>query len=171
MNSKPFSLTWWALLLSTIAGVIAGVGPAVELLPPDWHAPVRAGIGVSGILVALVLRSALFDSNGNGTPDALERPPASPPSISGPGAAALVLLAFATPLAIGALVGALLSGCGATAQRSTATAACSTLLIAIGEADGIEPERAEADRQIVHEVCVRYVGRGLDAGVDAGGGS
>jgi len=52
----------------------------------------------------------------------------------------------------------LVSGCGATAQRTTATTACSALLITIGEADGIEAERAEADRQTVREVCARYVG-------------
>ena len=51
----------------------------------------------------------------------------------------------------------LFAGCASSASSS-----CSTLLVTIGESHQ-PPERAEADRQIVSEVCHRYVG--MDGGV------
>ena len=56
------------------------------------------------------------------------------------------------------VISACLAGCGSTANVS-ATASCSALLIAIGESR-VEPVRAEADRQIVTEVCTRYAAEG-----------
>lgn len=59
-------------------------------------------------------------------------------------------------------VAACLGGCGAAARISTA-AACSTVIVAIGEARDLAPERALADVQSVEAVCVR-----LHAAPDAG---
>jgi hypothetical protein len=85
MNSKPFSVTWWAIALTTISGVLAGIGPIVETLPAEWRGVARSVIAGVGLVVALVLRSAFFDRNGDGTPDALER---TVPPANGPGASA-----------------------------------------------------------------------------------
>lgn len=88
-----------------------------------------------------------------------------------PGAHASILaLAFAPFLelalhrAAGAVVLALVlvagaASCGGRGQgprRTTTAAACATLLVAIGEAPSIAPDRAEADRQTVQAVCTRY---------------
>lgn len=48
------------------------------------------------------------------------------------------------------------AGRGDGARRTTTAAACASLLVAIGEADRIAPERAEADRQTVATICTRY---------------
>lgn len=56
---------------------------------------------------------------------------------------------------------AMASGCGAAGRVST-SAACSGLLVSIGEAPHLEPERALADIESVSAVCRR-----LDA-ADAG---
>lgn len=74
MNAKPWSLPWVAILLVTIGGVIAGIGPAVEVLPDAWKATARSVIVVVGLLIPLVLRSPFFDRNHNGIPDVLEPP-------------------------------------------------------------------------------------------------
>lgn len=58
----------------------------------------------------------------------------------------LVLLAAAVPF--------LVSGCGAAGTVST-SAACSTLLVTIGERRDYAPERAHADIDAVAEVCSR----------------
>jgi len=118
MNSKPGSMLWWAIVLSTIASVLAGIGPAVELLPEAWRAPARGGFAVLGILIALLLRSVLFDRDHNGIPDVLEPKAAEPPRINGPGAAAVLLVALfvVPPLP-------LVAGCGASALQVQAVAA------------------------------------------------
>jgi hypothetical protein len=56
------------------------------------------------------------------------------------------------------------AGCG-TAQSVTSATACSTLLIAIGEARQLEPERAVADIRTVSAVC-RRLQDAPDAGTD-----
>lgn len=71
--------------------------------------------------------------------------------------------------ALGALagLGALSAGC-ASARSITAGAACSTLIVAIGEARQLAPERAVADIRTVSAVC-RRLQDSPDAGVVDGG--
>jgi hypothetical protein len=128
MNAKPWSVAWWTILLSTVAGVIAGLGAVVDMLPDTWRPTARIVIAVTGIVIALVLRSALFDSDGDGTPDALERPTQAPPPPTGGGsvaararAAGIVIVALCV-LAVPAVL-LFTSGCGASALRAQATAA------------------------------------------------
>ena len=48
------------------------------------------------------------------------------------------------------------TSCGSTpAARTTTAAACSTLIVSLGEAEHLEPERATADIRAVAAVCRR----------------
>jgi hypothetical protein len=58
----------------------------------------------------------------------------------------------------------LAASCGSTpAARTTTAAACNTLIVSLGEAEHLEPERATADIRAVAAVCRR-----LHAEVDGG---
>ena len=48
----------------------------------------------------------------------------------------------------------LAASCGSTATRTTTAAACSTLIVSLGEAP-LEPERAAADIRTVAQICRR----------------
>ncbi len=50
----------------------------------------------------------------------------------------------------------LAASCGSTAaSRTTTAAACSALIVSLGEAEHLEPERATADIRAVAAVCRR----------------
>lgn len=74
---------------------------------------------------------------------------------------AVLLAGLAWAVAMVALLTAATSGCGGA--QITGGAACSTLMVAIGERHDYTPERAVADIQQVSEVCHR-----LAAAPDAG---
>lgn len=161
MNSKPFSIAWWTIFLSTVAGVIAGLGAVVDMLPDTWRPTARIVIAVTGIVIALVLRSALFDSDGDGTPDALERPTQAPPPPTGGGSVAarartagIVILALFVLVVPPVLL--LTSGCGGAVSRVAVPVACSSLMLAVGEDSTRSAERAHADIDQVAEVCARF---------------
>lgn len=65
--------------------------------------------------------------------------------------ACLWLVALASVIAI---LTAATTGCGAAGRVSTA-AACSTMLVAIGEAEHLEPARAHADLESQSAICSR----------------
>jgi Flp pilus assembly protein TadB len=160
MNAKPWSVAWWTILLSTVAGVIAGLGAVVDMLPDTWRPTARIVIAVTGIVIALVLRSALFDSDGDGTPDALERPTQAPPPPTGGSVAArakaagIVIVALCVLAVPAALL--LTSGCGGAVSRVAVPVACSSLMLAVGEDSTRTAERAHADIDQVAEVCARF---------------
>ena len=59
----------------------------------------------------------------------------------------------------------LAASCGSTAStRTTTTVACSTLIVGLGEAEHLEPERATADIRTVAAVCRRLHAEPLDGG-------
>ena len=172
-------LAYLAILLVALTALAQGLRWAVPRLRviaerTEWTADDRAvewlaqALGVLTTGLDWVQRLLPQIRRGTPVPTEPSPPSSSPPSAGGAGRSTHydprshkhppgMLRA-----AVVVVVALLLCGCGATAQRTTATAACSTLLIAIGEASGIEAERAEADRQTVREVCVRYTGGGVE---------
>lgn len=140
MNAKPWSLKWWTILLSTIAAVLAAAPAAALLMPADWRAPVASVVGVLAILVVAVLRSALFDADQDGTPDALQpkKPPRVPP---------LVVLVVGVAACLGA-------GCGG-AQQVSAGAACGSMYGLIAARSDYTAERSAADLDSQHGICER----------------
>lgn len=57
----------------------------------------------------------------------------------------------------------LMVSCGSTSPRVTSAAACSALIVSLGEAHHLEPERATADIRAVAAVC-RRLQEPLDGG-------
>lgn len=163
MNSKPFSVAWWTILLSTVAGVIAGLGAVVDMLPDTWRPTARIVIAVTGIVIALVLRSALFDSDGDGTPDALERPTQAPPPPTGGGSMAarvraagivITLVQSVMLFVIGVALLMAANGCGG-AQQVGAGATCGTMMQLIATRADYSAERATADLDSQRAICER----------------